>query len=326
MKKIFTLLCGFLMILVLVNGCGKQKADNKSVADGKIVLEYTEQLKEYGFENPVILNKKPERIVSLVHTPVLALYEMGMTQVAVPENKMFRWPEKLESQAKLLNVSMNDNFDIESVVALEPDLVIVGYQAKDTYGKILEKEKIPVYYVDAGHTVTYSSVKELTFKLLDAFGQNNSGAEQIRQRFDKLETRMAEKRENNKGKKVMVLQSAPPRHFIQSKEGNLGNMADLLGYDNVYQDSTNKLVLLDREQAISYEPDLLLCVGVAISGDEHRKVMEADFSANEVYWQSIKAIREKHIVYLPVKYIATAGINIVDNINELIDVLEAENL
>ena len=59
----------------------------------------------------------------------------------MPQAEMLEWPADLVKDAKLLNVSMNSNFDIESVIALEPDLVIVGYQSKDTYGKILDREK-----------------------------------------------------------------------------------------------------------------------------------------------------------------------------------------
>lgn len=125
----------------------------------------------YGFTEPVVLKTKPQRVVSLVHTPVLALHEMGIRQVAVPQAAMLEWPSDLVKEAKLLNVSMNSNFDIESVIALEPDLVIVGYQSKDTYGKILDREKIPVYYVDAGHVVSYESIKELTDVLINAFWQ-----------------------------------------------------------------------------------------------------------------------------------------------------------
>ena len=48
-----------------------------------------------------------------MHTPVLALYEMGIKQVAVPQAEMLEWPADLVKDAKLLNVSMNSNFDIE---------------------------------------------------------------------------------------------------------------------------------------------------------------------------------------------------------------------
>ena len=198
----------------------------------------------------------------------------------------------------------------------------MGYHAKDSYGKILENEKIPVYYVDAGHVVTYKSVKELTDVLIEAFGKDNAGADKIKECFDNLEARMEEMRKENAGKKVMVLQSAPPRHFIQNKEGTLGSMADMLGYDNVYKNTESSLALLDREQALGYEPDLLLCVGGSATAEEHQQLMEEDFAKNPDYWNSIKAIREGHVIYLPVGYIASGGIDIVDRINSLIDMLE----
>ena len=327
MKKILLLLAMSCLLLTsaFMTGCGQETKD-ANVGSEKIVLEYSSDLAAMGFKDPVILPKRPERVVSLVHTPVLALHEMGIKQIIIPQNKMFAWPEALAKEAKEFNVSMNDNFDIESIIAEQPDLVIVGYQAKDSYGKILEKEKIPVYYVDAGHIVSYSSIKHLTENLIKAFGKDNAGARAIEERFAKLEQRMEAKRVDNKGKRVMVLQSGPPRHFIQNREGTLGNMADMLGYENVYTDTKAKLVMLDKEQALSYHPDLLLCVGAAPTGEGHQQVMEEDFARNPEYWNSIGAIREGRVVYLPVKYVASAGINVIDNINELIDILEARNL
>ena len=303
---------------------GEEQKKSAVVWGEKLTLEYTPTLQQYGFTEPVLLKAKPQRVVSLVHTPVLALYEMGIKQVAIPQAAMFDWPEELQKNAKLLNVSMNSNFDIESVIALEPDLVIAGYQSRDTYGKILDREKIPVYYVDAGHVVSYQSIKELTNVLMDTFGKNNAGADAIRERFAKLETRIAEKRAINKGKRVMVLQSAPPHHYIQGRDGTLGSMLDMLGYEDVYP--KNKMVLLDLEQALSYEPDLVFCVGGSKSGSEHQQVMEADFANNPAYWNNIKAINDGNVIYLPIKYVATAGINIIDNINEIIDTIDAKKL
>nr|MBP9489117.1 ABC transporter substrate-binding protein [Phascolarctobacterium sp.] len=172
--------------------------------------------------------------------------------------------------------------------------------------------------------VSYESIKELTDVLIKAFGQHNAGAEAITDRCNKLEARMAEKRQENKGQKVMVLQSAPPRHYIQGKDGTLGSMLDMLGYENVYQN--NKMVLIDLEQALSYEPDLLFCVGGSKTAAEHQQVMEEDFAKNPEYWNNIKAIREHEVIYLPIKYVATAGINVIDNINELIDIIDAKKL
>lgn len=301
-----------------------QKQAGPTAAETTFTLEYTPTLQQYGFTEPVVLKAKPQRVVSLVHTPVLALYEMGIKQVAIPQAAMLEWPEGLAKDAKLLNVSMNANFDIESVIALQPDLVIAGYQTKDTYGKILAREKIPVYYVDAGHVVSYQSIKELTDVLINTFGKDNAGAAAIKERYAKLETRMAEQRQKNQGQKVMVLQSAPPRHYIQGDNGTLGSMLAMLGYENVSKNK--KMVLIDFEQALTYNPDLVFCVGGAKTGSEHQQVMEEDFAKNPGYWDNIPAIRDHKVIYLPIKYVATAGINIIDNINELIDTIDVKKL
>ena len=54
--------------------------------------------------------------------------------------------------------------------------------------------------------------------------------------------------------------------------------------------------------------------------------MEEDFANSPEYWNQIKAVREGHVVYLSNKYIVSTGIDVIDNINELIDTLDAKNL
>ena len=127
MKNKLLLLAVVVIVGALLYYCfntGSKSEDVSAAAGETYKLEYTPTLKTYGFTEPVVLKAKPQRVVSLVHTPVLALHEMGIKQVAVPQAAMLEWPADLVKDAKLLNVSMNSNFDIESVIALEPDLVL----------------------------------------------------------------------------------------------------------------------------------------------------------------------------------------------------------
>ena len=64
------------------------KSEDVSAAAGETYnLSIHLRLKTYGFTEPVVLKAKPQRVVSLVHTPVLALHEMGIKQVAVPRRR-----------------------------------------------------------------------------------------------------------------------------------------------------------------------------------------------------------------------------------------------
>ena len=152
-------------------------------------------------------------------TPVLALYEMGVNMIAIPVSSVVTWPENLAANAQQMQLAHNTNFDIETVVALEPDLVLLGYTSADTYGKVLTEAGIPVYYVDAGHTVSYDSIKSQTEALVEAFDKDSEAGAAIMQRFADLETKLEDVRAKLTGKTVMVLavRAAVPLHSDQRR-------------------------------------------------------------------------------------------------------------
>lgn len=98
-------------------------------------------------------------------------------------------------------------------------------------------------------------------------------------------------------------------------------MAEMIGLTNVYENDASSMVQLDYETALSYNPDLVLCVGMSETGEGHRELMEADFANNPEYWNSIPAIANGDVLYLPVRFVSSAGINVVDNIGELADLV-----
>ncbi len=286
-----------------------------------VTIEYPANMQQRGYTEPVALEAMPQRVACLSSSPVLALYEMGVPMIAIPTSSVVEWPEDLAATAEQLLLSHNTNFDVETVIALEPDLVIMGYTSQETYGNVVSDAGIPVYYVDAGHTVPYDSIKMQTEALVNAFGADSEAGAAMLQRFDDLEARLEDARAQLEGKTVMVLQSSPPTHYIQTSDGTLGSMAEMIGLTNVYENDASSMVQLDYETALSYNPDLVLCVGMSETGEGHRELMEADFANNPEYWNSIPAIANGDVLYLPVRFVSSAGINVVDNIGELADLV-----
>ena len=288
-----------------------------------VTIEYPANMQQRGYTEPVVLEAMPQHVACLSSSPVLALYEMGVPMVAIPASSVVEWPEDLAAAAEQLQLSHNTNFDVETVIALEPDLVIMGYTSQETYGNVVSDAGIPVYYVDAGHTVPYDSIKMQAEALVNAFGADSEAGAAMLRRFDGLEARLEDVRAQLEGKTVMVLQSAPPTHYIQTSDGTLGSMAEMIGLTNVYENGASSMVQLDYETALSYGPDLVLCVGMSETGEGHQELMEADFANNPEYWNSIEAIANGDILYLPVRFVSSAGINVVDNISELADLVLA---
>ena len=286
-----------------------------------VTIEYPANMQQRGYTEPVVLEAMPQHVACLSSSPVLALYEMGVPMIAIPTSSVVEWPEDLAASAEQLQMAHNTNFDVETVIALEPDLVIMGYTSQETYGNVVSDAGIPVYYVDAGHTVPYDSIKMQTEALVNAFGADSEAGAAMLQRFDDLEARLEDVRAQLEGKTVMVLQSSPPSHYIQTSAGTLGSMAEMIGLTNVYENDASSMVQLDYETALSYDPDLVLCVGMSETGEGHRELMEADFANNPEYWNSIPAIANGDVLYLPVRFVSSAGINVVDNIGDLADLV-----
>ncbi|MDO4754201.1 MAG: ABC transporter substrate-binding protein [Bacillota bacterium] len=295
----------------------------KNPENEKFVLEYPADMQEKGFKEPLVLEKRPQRVVCLTASPVLALYEMGVNMVGIPKSRIIKWPEELVNNVEIIPFSpmSPEDFDFESLVVLEPDLVILTSGSKDSAGKkITEEFKIPVYYLMGGHSVKYSSVKLQTEQLVKAFGTGDAEekGKALMKRFDDLEAKIAKVKDSFKGIKVMVLASSGDKHFIQPKGGTLGSMLDMLGFENVFQNEKNSMVQLDMEQALSYEPDYVVCAGGG-TPEQHKELMQKVFAENPDYWHTISAIKEGKVLYLGVEYVPSAGINVIDNISNLVD-------
>ncbi len=314
MKKLLSLLLAAVMAL---GAAGLAAAEETPVT-----ISYPANMQAKGFTDPVVLPAMPQRVVCMSTSPVLALNNLGVHIIAAPASAVVTWPESM-ADVQLLQLSHNSNFDIETVIAMEPDLVILGSTSADTYGKVLSEVNIPVYYVDAGHTVPYDSIKALTAELIAAFGPDSDAGREMTAAFASLEDRLAASKEQLAGKTVMVLQSSPPSHYIQTKDGTLGSMADMIGLTNVYENDQAFMAPVDFETALDLHPDLVLAVGMSPTGEGHKAVMEEDMANNPDYWNAIEAIANGDIIYLPVSFVSSAGINVIDHINELADLVLA---
>lgn len=315
-------LLAIVCVLILAVGAFAQAPEEQ-----KFVMTYPEDMQALGFTEPLVLESVPQRIVCLSTAPVLALYEMGANLVGIPTSRVVSWPEELKESTETVQFSAmsSSDFDYECIVELEADLVLVGSSSTEV-GEQIESLGIPVYYVFAGHTVSYDNIKAQTEALVKAFSLDEASTakgEEIMGRFTTLEDRLAAVQPVYAGKKVMVLQSGDTsNHYVQTARGTLASMAAMMGFENVYENEASSMTKLDFEQALDYNPELVLCVGSG-TAQEHQALMEQAYSENEAYWYSIDAIKNGDVIYLPVEFCSTAGIHVVDSINTLIDCIEA---
>ena len=302
-----------------------QSVSDSQEQSSEFVLKYPEDMQKAGFTQEIKLDETPKNIVCMSTYPVMTLYEIEVEMTAVPTTKVLDYPEDLT--AERLPSMMSDQFDIESVVALEPDLVMMAPSNKDTHGATLESLGIPVYYVAISSQTgipLYQVIKNQTNALIDAFAKDEASraaGEAIMKRFDDAEAHLSSMKSSSEGKKVMILTTSDPStHSMQNKNGTIGSMFDLMGFENVYNGEAGS-VPLDMETALEYQPDLVVFTG-GMEQKGMEELIEKTISQNPDYWNAMDAIKNKEYICLPSNYVSTAGINIINNMNDLADIIE----
>lgn len=106
----------------------------------------------------LMLAEKPERIVCLSNAALQILVRCDIHPIAVTSlSSSITYPDWVQELPQI-TVSMN-SLDIESIIAMEPDLVIVGSYQKETYGQQLADAGIAVYYTSEGPSIAYQRDK-----------------------------------------------------------------------------------------------------------------------------------------------------------------------
>lgn len=341
MKKTLVLLLAALMLGTSMFSCGQTDNDNDNDVTTEqetvenqdseeipehtqFTLSYPESMTAQGFE-PLVLESEPTRIVCTATSSVTTLHKMGASIIAMPSSVATADIAEENPDITLIKSLMSDDFNIEDIVALNPDLVIISTSYKDSYGETLENLGINVYYQAAGHGVAYETVKSEALCLIDAFSvddESTAKGNALKESFEDIEKRCAELSETYSDKSVMVLQAGGVGYvYGQTSNGTLGSMMRMLGFNNVADTTAAASMFeIDYETALVGQPDLLVVVGAG-DADATKAVMDEIIAANPDYWNAMTAVTDEQILCLGVEYIATYGIQYVDELAALTDIV-----
>lgn len=328
MKKIIALL----LAAMLVTGVACESANHNEeqnitdteleIEDTKFTLPYPDSMTAQGYE-PLVLDAVPTRIACTATSSVTTLYEMGASIIAMPSSSATADIAVENPDITIIKSLMSDEFNIEDIVALNPDLVIISTSYKDSYGDTLEALGIPVYYQAAGHGVAYETVKTEALCLIEAFSldeESTAKGNALKESFENIEKSCKTLAETYSDKSVLVLQAGGVGYvYGQTSNGTLGSMMRMLGFQNV-ADATAAASMfeIDYETALAEQPDLLVVVGAGDAAAT-KTLMNEILEANPAYWNAMSAVTNDQILCLGVEYIATYGIQYVEELAKLID-------
>lgn len=245
----------------------------------------------------VTLNRPAERVVSLAAAATRTLYDLGAFDKVVGVDKYSDDP--LEAQ----NKTVVGSTDIESIVALKPDLVIAWWYYEEKLQQ-LEELGIPVIYI---HPTT---IEGIYFDIL-LLGKAVSAEEKAEDLVSSLKTRVAYMEALVKN---LTETTSRPKVYLElySPYKTVGRntfthqMIELAGGINIAGNLTGYPKLSD-EYIIEANPDVIL----------YENDLPLENFTNRAGWDQIRAVKNKKIYYLD-RHIVTASPRFIEGLEFMI--------
>ena len=283
LKKITcALLCAAALLVV---GCGGK--DAAAPAAQGAYLSVTDAA-----GRRVVLQKKPERVVALSPSFLSMIDAIDGKIVGRTMSKNAVIPK---SMAKVPEVGMVYNVNMESLVALTPDLVLASKNQHDKFVPLLESNKISVIELNAK---TYDQVKDTVKLLGDIYGVQEKAKAEIAA-LDKKIKAVTDALPKEK-KRVVIMHATASSVTVEGSQTIAGCVSDILGFENVaaaaLKGSSTKTPY-SMESLVGQNPELIFITSMG-KAEEIENRLRKDFKNNPA-WNSLPAVRQGKVYVLP---------------------------
>ncbi len=251
----------------------------------------------------IYLAKAPTRIVSLAPAITEVLFAIGSSDQLVGVTQYCDYPPEARLKPKVGYIHPN----LESIVALQPDLVVAPreFLRADILGK-LEQLKIPTFILDAKTIEDVLSHIQSLGRMLGRSESADGLAAQMRQRIIAIKTRTATL---PRPRLLYVLNSEPlitvgPGSFIDQ-------LIELAGGANIAARAKTPYPRLNIEEVLKEDPELLIFpVGTAEGiPDSEQQVWKR--------WTTLSAVKYGRFHHIPSDLLNRPGPRIVEGLETL---------
>ena len=240
-------------------------------------------------DREVTLEVPAGKIVSLAPSVTETLFAIGAGEQVIGRTDYCDYPEEVSSLPSIGGFDAA-TISVESIVALEPDLVIGGsiYQAEVI--QALEAAGIPAFVTEPSNL---AEIMDAVTLLGQVTGQE-AGAEQVyndmQARIDAVEAAVSAVPVDQRPSVFYEVWHEP----LMSANGNtvVGELIEIAGGENIFADLPDEYPTVSVEQIVVDDP--LFIIGPSSHGDQ----MSAEVIGAREGWEDLTAVKENaiHIV------------------------------
>ena len=317
-----TFLLTFLLALLLA-GCAPASTQSPDALSGEAPateiaatpLASEEIAFTDAFGNSVKLNKTAQRVVSLAPSVTESLFAIGAGGQLVGRTDYCDYPEEAK---KLPSIGGFDTstISVESIIALEPDLVIGGSTYQADVIKALQDAGIPAYISQP------ANLNEI-MEAITLYGEITSHVDEAKAVVDGMQARI----DSVKEKVSAIPADQRPTVFYEvwneplmsaNNKTVVGELIDLAGGVNIFADLPDEYPTVSVEQIVEVDPQFI--IGPSSHGDQ----MTAEVIGAREGWQDLSAVKNKAIYIVNGDIVSRSSPRIVDVLDEFAKILHPD--
>lgn len=311
MKKLYSLLLVVLLTVGVLAGCAEKKdqvnEENKTSVEKKTAeITYPLTLTD-ATKTKVTIEKKPEKIVSLIPSNTEIVFALGLDKEVVGVTDFDNYPEAATKKEKIGGQEIN----VEKIISLKPDLVLAHASWASNAEAGLQQLKdagIAVFVVNDAQN--FDQVFDSIDMIGKATGETVKANEIISEMKEKLEDIKAKASEIKEKKKVLVEVSPAPEIYTSGKNTFMDQMLRLINAENIANDQEG-WIKIDQEAMIKRNPDVIVTTyGYYVKNP-------VDQVLTRKGWETVNAVKNKHVVDVDSDRVTRTGPRIVEGVEDL---------
>lgn len=305
MKKTVLSIFSIVLSIGLLTGCGQESAQPKTKQTKSTETEqaFPVTVKD-GAGKEVVIEEKPERIISLLPSSTEIAYELGLGDkiVAVTDNDTY--PEEVKTKEKVGGMEIN----IEKVISLKPDLVLAEKSIKGLEQLTNAGIDVVTAYSAQNFDQVYDSI-ELIGQATGTETEAKELIESMKEDLAEIEKK-AETITEDQQKSVFVEVSPAPEIYTTGKNTFMQEMLEMIHAKNIASNQEG-WVKMNEEAIIQANPDVIITTYGFYTENAKDQVL------NRAGWENIKAIQTKQVIDVNSDLVNRPGPRLVEGVEEL---------
>ncbi|MCM3566954.1 ABC transporter substrate-binding protein [Neobacillus mesonae] len=310
MKKLYSLIFVFILITGVLAGCGEKQDQSKQ--ENKTNTNKTEQAAfpvtvKDALDNDVVIDKKPEKIVSLMPSNTEIAYALGLGDEVVGVSDFDNYPEDVTKKEKIGGQEIN----LEKIISLKPNLVLAhASTAHNSEAGLKQLEDAGIKVLIVNDAQNFEQVYNSILMIGKATGEDKKAEEIVNGMKDKLASIKEKAATIKEKKKVLVEVSPAPEIYSPGKNTFMNEMLKTINAENIAGDLEG-WAKIDQEAMIKRNPDVILTTyGYYVKNPAEQVLSRKG-------WENVNAIKNKQVTDVDSDRVTRSGPRIIEGVEDL---------